>query len=328
MSPDMTASYAADVAIRARAWILDAVIDINSHPRLVNDSGSDTSKLSHEYVHSIFDRSYSFMTDTLKTMRGLDVISFSMPKDRSSLCYKDAVPVTGIMHGTHEISLDTVKAMFGRIDGFIAAWTPMHFGPGLPCKAITDHAMYKAFLDTSSPIPTDPITNIRVDFRGILGTGHAVIHCLKERSRVWMLEGAINSVLHKGLVNENVIFHDYLRQHIFSGNSVWEQSAEAWEFVSYAMQKDCSSLQNKDSVPLQGLFVHGSQAVRLQSFQSFFEGIPGLNVTWKPVYVGRGASFASTDVYREFLNTSTKDPADPNPKLMIRVDVKGNSDNA
>ena len=74
MSPDMTASYAADVAIRARAWILDAVIDINSHPRLVNDSGSDTSKLSHEYVHNIFDRSYSFMTDTLKTMRWIVVV--------------------------------------------------------------------------------------------------------------------------------------------------------------------------------------------------------------------------------------------------------------
>jgi hypothetical protein len=93
-----------------------------------------------------------------------------MPKDSSSLLLNDAVPVTGIMHRKHEISLDTVRAMLGRIDGFTAAWTPMYFGPCLPCKACTDHAwhaMYKVFLDTSSPIPTDPITNTRVHFKGI-----------------------------------------------------------------------------------------------------------------------------------------------------------------
>jgi hypothetical protein len=36
MSPEMTASFAADVRIRARAWMLDAVLDVNSHPHLVN----------------------------------------------------------------------------------------------------------------------------------------------------------------------------------------------------------------------------------------------------------------------------------------------------
>jgi hypothetical protein len=121
-----------------------------------------------------------------------------------------------------------------------------------------------------------------------------------------MFEGVINSVLHPGLVNENVIFHYYFRQKIFSGNSVWEQSAEGWEFVSYAMQKDCSSLQNRDYVPVQGIFVHGSRAVRLQLFQSILDDIPGLNVTWKAVYVGQGASFASAPVYQTFLESSTK----------------------
>ncbi len=94
-----------------------------------------------------------------------------------------------------------------------------------------------------------------------------------------MFEGVFNSVLHPGLKNENVIFHDYFRQNLFSGNSVWEQSAECWEFVSYAMQKDCSSVQSRDSVPVHGIFVHGSQAVRLQSFRIILDDIPCLNVT-------------------------------------------------
>jgi hypothetical protein len=63
-------------------------------------------------------------------MRGFDLISFSMPKDRSSLRCKDVVPVRAILHGTHEISLHTVQAMFGRIDGFAADWKPITFGPG------------------------------------------------------------------------------------------------------------------------------------------------------------------------------------------------------
>ena len=40
MSPDMMASYAADVTIRARAWMLDAVIDVKLHPRLVNNTSN------------------------------------------------------------------------------------------------------------------------------------------------------------------------------------------------------------------------------------------------------------------------------------------------
>ncbi len=117
-----------------------------------------------------------------------------MPKDSSSLRFKakDAVPKTAIMHGTHEISLPTVQAMFGHIDGFTTAWTPMYFA-----RPFTDHAMYKAFLETSSPIPTDPITNIRVDFKGIRAPEHA-FHKLKERSRVWMFEGKINSDFYPG----------------------------------------------------------------------------------------------------------------------------------
>jgi hypothetical protein len=156
--------------------MLDAVIDVKLHQRLVNDT-SNKSKISHEYVRYIFDRCNAFID---KNMKGLNWISFSVPTDSSSLLFKDAVPVTDIMHGPHETSLDTVRAMFGSIDGFTAAWTPMYFGPCLPCKACTVHAMYKAFLDTSSPIPTDPFTNIRVHFKGISAPEQVILK-LKER---------------------------------------------------------------------------------------------------------------------------------------------------
>jgi hypothetical protein len=57
-------------------------------------------------------------------------------------------------------------------------------------------------------------------------------------------------------------------------------------------------------------------------------GIPGLSVTWTVVYEGQGGgNFATTAVYKILLDTITKDLADPNPALMIRIDVKGDSDN-
>ena len=77
-----------------------------------------------------------------------------------------------------------------------------------------------------------------------------------------------------------------------------------------------------ESVPVHGIFVRRKDALRLQSFQDILDRIPGLDVTWTPVYVGQGGgNFASTAVYKAFLDTGTKDHADPNPDLMISVDV-------
>ena len=98
----------------------------------------------------IFQHCDSFRATKLNSMRGLDLISFSMPKHHSSLLNKNAVPVTAILHGTHEINLHTVQAMFGRIEGFRAVWTPIDYGPGTMYRAFEDHPMYKTFLETSS----------------------------------------------------------------------------------------------------------------------------------------------------------------------------------
>ena len=106
----------ADKRIRARAWVLDAVFDVHSHPHLVSTNNNETA-ISPAYVTKIFEGCEKFIASN---MRGVDLISFSLPTDRSSLANKNAVPVVAIVHGTHEISLPTVQAMFGRSEGL---WT-------------------------------------------------------------------------------------------------------------------------------------------------------------------------------------------------------------
>jgi hypothetical protein len=238
MSP-ATLGASPGMTIRARAWMLDAVLDVYSHPQLVN---TNRDEISHEYVKKMFESCESYLA---YTMKGLNLISFSMPKHQSTLMSKD-VPVVAILHGTHEISLHTVQAMFGRIKGFQSMWTPICYGPGTLYKAFEDHVMYKRFLDSSSTLLTDPITQTRVDYKGDSGIKQATSNKLKERTRIWSFTGLFNCVLQPDLVNEHGINHYLLRQRILSGNSVWEQSADDWALVSYAMQKDCSSVLNGD----------------------------------------------------------------------------------
>jgi hypothetical protein len=96
--------------------------------------------------------------------------------------------------------------------------------------------MYQTFLATSSTF--DPANHLRVDYIGNSGIRQATLSKNSERSRVWTFAGVIDSARHPGLFEENAIRHDYLRQRIVSANSVWEQSADAWEIVSYAIQKE------------------------------------------------------------------------------------------
>ena len=106
MSP-ATLGASPGMTIRARAWMLDAVLDVHSHPQLVN---TNRDEISHEYVRKMFESCESYLAYTIK---GLNLISFSMPKHQSTLMSKAVVPVVAILHGTHEISLHTVQAMFG-----------------------------------------------------------------------------------------------------------------------------------------------------------------------------------------------------------------------
>ena len=61
MSPEMTASFTDGKRIRARAWMLDAVFDVHSHPRLVNTDHDETA-ISQAYVTEIFDGRASYIS--------------------------------------------------------------------------------------------------------------------------------------------------------------------------------------------------------------------------------------------------------------------------
>ena len=150
----------------------------------------------------------SYCVNTLNTMRGLDLISFSIPKLRSSLLYTNSVPMTAILHGTHNISQQTVHEMFCRIQGFFIVSTPLHFGPGTLYKTFEEHPMYKTFIDVSSTIQPDPRTNIRVDCKGDSSGKQATIDKYKERTRIWMFDGVISFVRHPGLDNQHVMLHE------------------------------------------------------------------------------------------------------------------------
>ena len=118
-----TESPMTDVGIRARAWVLDAVLDVTLHPDLLIVNGNET-EISHQYVKTMLQQCESYCVNTLNTMRGLDLISFSIPKLRSSLLYTNSVPMTAILHGTHNISQQTVHEMFCRIQDFYLVSTP------------------------------------------------------------------------------------------------------------------------------------------------------------------------------------------------------------
>jgi hypothetical protein len=83
MSPEMTASFAADVKLLACAWMLDEVlqVDVDLHPHLVN-AKRDGTEISNIYVKKKFQRCDSYRANTINTVRGLDSIQFSMPKHR------------------------------------------------------------------------------------------------------------------------------------------------------------------------------------------------------------------------------------------------------
>jgi hypothetical protein len=135
-----------------------------------------------------------------------------MPKHLSSLLNSNAVPLMSILHGTHEISLRTVQAILGRIEGFWKAWTPIYFRPGTLYQAMEDHAMHKPLLEPSSTLQVDPMTHIQFDYKGNRGTRQATLGKFKGQSRTWKLDEVINFVIQLGRANEHVKFLDYLRQ--------------------------------------------------------------------------------------------------------------------
>jgi hypothetical protein len=99
----MTRRFTSEKQIRSRAWHLHAEFDVAGHPLLAD---IQTDKLFPEYVRECFDVPASYLN---QLMKGLVLLSFSIPTAVSSLCNRGVVPVVGILHDSRVVCESTVQ---------------------------------------------------------------------------------------------------------------------------------------------------------------------------------------------------------------------------
>ncbi len=90
---------------QARAWFLVAQFHVSEHVHLVN---FDTDQIFPEYVRELFAANEKYLDTRIK---GLHLITYSVPTTLSSLEDRGVVPVDAIFQGPHLISHRTVEAV-------------------------------------------------------------------------------------------------------------------------------------------------------------------------------------------------------------------------
>ena len=311
--------------IRSRAWLLVAEFTIAGHP-LIADIRSD--KLFPEYVRKCFEAQSSYFT---KHMKGLMLLSFSMPTALSSLRNREVVPVVGILYDLHLVYESTVQGILRGVDGLNTTWGALHFGPRTDCQSLDEHPAFLRFLRESSLGGIDPALMCRIDCKGVSDARQETIRALEERDRTWRFEAVIDVAHHPDLVinSSGVIASDYFEMHILRHIENWGEKIEKWDLFSYSVPLAIGRLDATwDSIHIEGYLHLGSQVERRSALQGMLDGFPGITVNWTAMHLGRGHTLASNTEYRAFLTASTKekDGADLNPSLKIRVDVRGSTE--
>ena len=125
---------------QARAWFLTAYFDVAKHTRLAN---SDTDQIFPEYVRQVFAAREKYLDSRIK---GLNLISYSIPTTLSSLRNRGVVPVEAIFHGSHLVSQRTIETIFERIDGLTVYWGALCYGQGQTWSSLNEHAAFITFL--------------------------------------------------------------------------------------------------------------------------------------------------------------------------------------
>ena len=305
---------------QARAWFLFAQFHVAEHTRLAN---SDTDQLFPEYVREVFAAREKYLDRRIK---GLHLITYSMPTTISSLQNRGIVPVDAIFHGSHLVSQSTVAAVFAGIAGLTTIWGALCYGHGEIWPSLNEHAAFIAFLRGSSRGGIDPTLMIRVDFRGDSEAVQPVLRREEKQVKAWKFEAAIDAAFHPALIDVlGEISSDYFRLQILHRIKNWEELKKVWDLVSYSVQRYTLSSHTKGPVSVLGIFrnVHSQ---RRTAVEGIFSGIPGLTVKWTAIDVSRGGTLASNAEYQEYLAASTKDSMNQDPKLRIRVDVNGSTD--
>ena len=137
---------------RSRSWTFTAMFDPLHHPDLVHDC----AEVSENHVRGTLNH-----TD----VNGVEIFSFAMPQNRSSLSTHPAVPVTGVLNDQVPRRLRTVQSVFRNHPGLTVIWTPIYPGSGIP---FTGHASFREFLDKSTKdlsCTANPNSLFRVDVR-------------------------------------------------------------------------------------------------------------------------------------------------------------------
>ena len=135
---------------RVAAWCrLIAEFDVTEHLQLAN---TDTNQIFPECVRHYFDARASYIKTNMK---GVDLISYSVPTALSAMSNRNVVPVLCIFHGSHEVAQRTVQSLFCNIQGLTTNWT------------FNEHAMFIRFLRESSLGGMDPTLMFWVDYMGV-----------------------------------------------------------------------------------------------------------------------------------------------------------------
>ena len=321
----MSAGASSESEPRARAWFLIARFDLAEHPRLAD---ADNDRIFPEYVRELLDKREKYRETRLK---GLSLFTYSMPTSLSSMPdgqARDSVFMQGVYQGSHLVAERAVRGLFGSVRGLDENWGPLYFGQG---ESLNDHKEFKRFLCQSSLEGMDSTLLYRVDYRGVSEARQPTTAKEDVRARAWKFDAVLNPAHHTDLVHARGEFlWEYFHLHILQRITNWEKIKEAYDLISYSVQREIFSEHARGPLPVVGYFRHRSDNMRQKDVQSMLDGIPGLTVNWHAVRLGPGSRLASNTDYQAFLAASTKaeDGADSNQNLRIRVDVRGTSDAA
>ena len=150
----------------------------------------------------------------------------------------------------------------------------------------------------------------------------AVAAAHEPRTRAWAFDAAIDSLIHPALVSgSNEIAANCIQAML---NTALVDRMVLFSFAMPSKRSGDSELGSHGTVFVTGV-LNSQDILRLRTVRSIFPA--NIPVTWTPLQTGRGFSFTTCPKYTEyFKNCSKEGPDSINPDALIRVDVRGGSD--
>ena len=290
----------------SRTWKITAHFSPSIHVPIYDS----TLQYSQQYLRDYLNSRLQHMQKTENNMHSITLLSFAYPRQFRSHA---EVPVIVIMHFSQLVSFPTIHAFLGRgTTGVTATCTPVDFGAEKTCPDVTLHPIFATFRDMSSKHKgpaVEPNFYIRVDVVGDSDAPQATIAAQELMFRSWTFNAAFDPSFHPVLVTDcDKVAADYI-QDMLNMDVV-----NGLLFFSFAMPSKRSELGSHGAVSVTGV-LNSPATLRMRRVRSIFPA--DLPVLWTPIQPGRGISFTSCPLYTEYVR---------NPNALIRVDVRGGSD--